>query len=274
MTSRMGRRFYRLDTMPATGGQGYLDHGMSAQIENKWVFEVAWEVVNKVGGIYTVIRTKAQVTSEELGDQYVLVGPYNEQHARTEVEIEEPTDYAFKGAIDVLKSFGIRVIYGHWLIEGYPTVLLFDIGSASWKLDEWKHDFWNVTNIGIPHLDRECNDTLIFGYVFTWFLEEFYRRVEEERGRPLIVAQFHEWLAGVGLILCRTRHLDVATVFTTHATLLGRHLCAGAVDFYNNLDKFQLDREAGDRQIYHRYCMERAAANAAHVFTTVSDITG
>jgi hypothetical protein len=33
--------------MPATGGQGYLDHGMSAQIENKWVFEVAWEVVNK-----------------------------------------------------------------------------------------------------------------------------------------------------------------------------------------------------------------------------------
>ena len=86
-------------------------------------------------------------------------------------------------------------------------------------------------------MDRETNDTLIFGYAFVWFLEEFYKLIEEERGRPLIVAQFHEWLAGVGLILCRTRHLDVATVFTTHATLLGRHLCAGAVDFYNNLDK-------------------------------------
>ncbi|CAG2119181.1 unnamed protein product, partial [Medioppia subpectinata] len=105
----MRRRLYQLDTMPSTGGQGYLDHGESAAIENKWVFEVAWEVVNKVGGIYTVIRTKAQVTSEELGDQYVLVGPYNEQYARTEVEIEEPTHHAFKGAIDTLKSFGIRV---------------------------------------------------------------------------------------------------------------------------------------------------------------------
>ncbi len=74
----------------------------------------------------------------------------------------------------------------------------------------------------------------------TWFLEEFYKRVEEERGRPLIVAQFHEWLAGVGLILCRTRHLDIATVFTTHATLLGRYLCAASVDFYNNLDKVSI----------------------------------
>jgi glycogen(starch) synthase len=271
MSTRMSRRFYRLDSLPNT--DGYLDHGMSAQVENKWVFEIAWEVVNKVGGIYTVIRTKAQVTTEELGDQYCLIGPYNEQLVRTEVEVEEPTDYAYREAIQALKNFGIRLIYGHWLIEGYPTVLLVDIGSASWKLDEWKHDFWNVTNIGIPWHDRESNDALIFGYCVTWFLEEFYKRVEEERGRPLIVAQFHEWLAGVGLILCRTRHLDIATVFTTHATLLGRYLCAASVDFYNNLDKFHLDKEAGDRQIYHRYCMERAATHSAHVFTTVSEIT-
>lgn len=60
-------------------------------------------------------------------------------------------------------------------------------------------------------------------------------KIEEEK--PLFVAQFHEWLAGIGLILCRTRHLDIATVFTTHATLLGRYLCAANVDFYNNLDK-------------------------------------
>lgn len=70
-----------------------------------------------------------------------------------------------------------------------------------------------------------------------WFLEEFYKAAAHIRGRkPLVVAHFHEWLAGIGLILCRTRHLDIATVFTTHATLLGRYLCAGAVDFYNNLD--------------------------------------
>lgn len=89
-----------------------------------------------------------------------------------------------------------------------------------------------------------------------------------------MIAHFHEWQAGIGLIAIRTRHLNVATVFTTHATLLGRYLCAGNIDFYNNLGKFNVDEEAGKRQIYHRYCMERAASHLAHVFTTVSDITG
>ncbi|KAF6020208.1 GYS2 [Bugula neritina] len=81
-------------------------------------------------------------------------------------------------------------------------------------------------------------------------------------------------MAGVGLIILRTSHVDVATIFTTHATLLGRYLCAGDVDFYNYLDKFELDKEAGERGIYHRYCMEKAAAHCSHVFTTVSHITG
>lgn len=88
-----------------------------------------------------------------------------------------------------------------------------------------------------------------------------------------VIANFHEWMAGIGLILSRTRRLDVSTIFTTHATLLGRYLCAGHCDFYNNIAHFNLDKEAGDRGIYHRYCMERAAAHCAHVFTTVSQIT-
>lgn len=90
---------------------------------------------------------------------------------------------------------------------------------------------------------------------------------------PTIIAHFHEWLAGVAIPLCKSRRIDVATIFTTHATLLGRYLCAGSVDFYNNLGNFDVDKEAGDRGIYHRYCIERAAAHCAHVFTTVSHIT-
>jgi len=89
----------------------------------------------------------------------------------------------------------------------------------------------------------------------------------------VVIAHFHEWLSGIGLVLCRTRGIDVSTIFTTHATLLGRYLCAANVDFYNNLSKFSVDAEAGNRQIYHRYCIERAAAHSSHVFTTVSDIT-
>jgi glycogen(starch) synthase len=80
-------------------------------------------------------------------------------------------------------------------------------------------------------------------------------------------------MASVGLVLVRKRLLDVATIFTTHATLLGRYLCAGSVDFYNSMHKFDVDYEAGRRQIYHRYCIERGAAHCADVFTTVSHIT-
>jgi glycogen(starch) synthase len=90
---------------------------------------------------------------------------------------------------------------------------------------------------------------------------------------PAIIAHFHEWLAGVAIPLIKTRKIDVTTVFTTHATLLGRYLCAGSVDFYNNLRNFDVDQEAGKRGIYHRYCIERGAAHCADVFTTVSHIT-
>jgi glycogen(starch) synthase len=75
------------------------------------------------------------------------------------------------------------------------------------------------------------------------------------------------------LLLIKKRNIDVATIFTTHATLLGRYLCAGSVDFYNSLHRFDVDYEAGRRQIYHRYCVERGAAHCSDVFTTVSHIT-
>ena len=220
-----------------------------------------------------MIRSKAQVTAEELGDQYVMMGPYNDTLVRTEVEVLEPENEMFREAIQSLNGQGIRVIYGRWLIDGYPQVILFDIGSASWKLDEWKNDFFDVSGVGIPHADRESNDAVLLGYCVAWFLDEFVKSLIRRKPNPLVVAHFHEWLAAVGLVLCRVRKLDVSTVFTTHATLLGRYLCAGNVDFYNNLDKFQLDKEAGDRQIYHRYCLERAASHSCHVFTTVSEIT-
>jgi len=64
-----------------------------------------------VGGIYTVIRTKAAVTVEELGDQYCLVGPLNESCVRTEVEILEPSNYALVGAIQHMREFGIKVCH-------------------------------------------------------------------------------------------------------------------------------------------------------------------
>jgi glycogen(starch) synthase len=251
-----------------------MDKGEMASSQNRWTFEAAWEVANKVGGIYTVIRSKAYVSTEEMGDQYCLLGPYKEQCARTEVE-ESDFSGPLHTAVSKMREQGFKIHTGTWLVDGNPQIILFDVGSGAWKMDEYKQELWNTCNLGIPHLDIEANDAVILGYMVAQFIEQF-RNIAEEYSdyMPRIVAHFHEWQAGVGLIALRTRHIDVATVFTTHATLLGRYLCAGNIDFYNNLDMFAVDEEAGKRQIYHRYCMERAASHLAHVFTTVSEITG
>ncbi|XP_059367144.1 glycogen [starch] synthase, liver-like isoform X2 [Carassius carassius] len=199
-----------------------------------------------------------------------MMGPYYEHNFKTQVEKCEPPNQAIKAAMDSLINNGCQVHFGRWLIEGSPYVILFDIGAAAWNLDRWKGDLWNACSIGLPHHDREANDSLIFGSLVAWFFKELTDQLQD---KPNVIAHFHEWQAGTGLVLSRSRKIPLATIFTTHATLLGRYLCAGNADFYNNLDKFNIDQEAGDRQIYHRYCLERAAVHCAHVFTTVSQIT-
>ncbi len=184
-----------------------------------------------------------------------------------------------------MQDRGIGMVYGRWLIEGAPRVLLIDTKSGYRFLDEWKTDLWDAAGIPVPPGDDETSEAVAFGYLVTWFLGEVsalshgdglvadsaqYVAHEKERA---VIAHFHEWLAGVALPLVKRRRLDVTTIFTTHATILGRYLCAGSVDFYNNLQYFDVDAEAGKRGIYHRYCIERAAAHACDVFTTVSHIT-
>ncbi|RKP40449.1 glycogen synthase [Dimargaris cristalligena] len=239
------------------------------QVTNPVLFECAWEVANKVGGIYTVIKTKAPVTVQEFGNRYCLLGPLNHRSAPVEVEAMEPTDPAIKSALDNLRSSGINVLYGRWLIDGAPTVCLFDLGSVANRLNEWKGDIWNIAGIPSPPSDTETNDAILLGYMVAQFLGEYVAH----NTKNAVIAHFHEWQSGVGAILVQKRKLNVATIFTTHATLLGRYLCAGNEDFYNNLSHFDVDHEAGKRGIYHRYCLERAATHCVNVFTTVSHIT-
>lgn len=249
-----------------------LDDGNHCYGINKWLIEVANEVANKVGGIYTVIRSKVPITKKEYGDNYIAVGPLNESQLRTEVEIREPEIGALRTTINIMRSQGVGVVYGNWLIEGYPQVVLFDLKSVSGRLGDWKRQLWDHTHIGIPDVDSEANNTVLFGFLVEWFIGEFAHQLGSDP--KYLIAHFHEWNAGVGLMMLRARcKAKISTIFTTHATLLGRYLCAGQCDFYNNLDKFNLDKEAGDRGIYHRYCIERASAHLAHVFTTVSQIT-
>jgi glycogen(starch) synthase len=147
---RSSRRFYRSDS--STDLSRYWDHGAYISDHNQWCFETAWEVANKVrlllrlttrqvGGIYTVIRSKTGVSVAELGDQYVLLGPYKEVHARQEVEEEEPSPaHPLGQAIASQRDKGYRIVPGRWLVEGNPQVILFDVSSAAGKLDQFKQE--------------------------------------------------------------------------------------------------------------------------------------
>uniref|UniRef100_A0A5K1K6P1 Glycogen [starch] synthase n=1 Tax=Ganoderma boninense TaxID=34458 RepID=A0A5K1K6P1_9APHY len=261
-------------------------------VRNPLLFECAWEVANKVGGIYTVIKTKVPVTVSEYGDRYTLIGPLSYKTAPMEVEAQDPTDPHLAATLDNMRAAGVKILYGRWLIEGAPNVLLFDTGSQYSRLDEWKADLWKPRRH--PHSDQttmkqtrpsssatsspgSSESPLVpsppsrdHSRPTSAFLLPIYVSRQLDKA---IIAHFHEWQAGLAIPLCRKRHIDVTTVFTTHATLLGRYLCAGSVDFYNNLQYFDVDHEAGKRGIYHRYCIERSSAHCADVFTTVSHIT-
>ncbi|CBY35466.1 unnamed protein product [Oikopleura dioica] len=243
-----------------------------------FTFEFSLEVANKVGGIYQVIKSKAPVSVDELGySKYVLFGAKkNDRALRTEVEQCELQNPIMQKTVEAMRERGIGVTTGKWLIESVPQVVLFDIPSVAGYLDGWRREFADKTKISGPLEDVEFNDTILYGFTCAWFIGEWlhqYKLANEDR-IPLTVCHFHEWLASVGMIMARIRKLNVATIFTTHATLLGRYLCADpSFDFYTNLQTVNVDYEAGRRQIYHRYCIERAAASLSHVFTAVSQIT-
>eukprot|EP01116_Phalansterium_solitarium_P002533 TRINITY_DN12602_c0_g1_i1.p1 TRINITY_DN12602_c0_g1~~TRINITY_DN12602_c0_g1_i1.p1 ORF type:complete len:643 (-),score=208.63 TRINITY_DN12602_c0_g1_i1:371-2299(-) len=238
--------------------------------DDVYLFEVCWEVSRKAGGVYTVVRSKTAVTCAEFGDRYALVAPYSDHlNASTEFELLEPKLQLHKDAIAAAKQkYGIVVRFGRWLVQGYPRVLLLDLEAARDKLNEWRHD---LSPNALRSDDGEVNDAIIFGYLTALVLKEYVELAEKDSLR--MVAQFHEWMSAVACIVLRRWDIRIATIFTTHATLLGRYLSAARLDFYNAIESFDVNREAGQRGIYSRHWIEAGAANCATVFTTVSEIT-
>lgn len=92
--------------------------------------------------------------------------------AVVEVEELEPTDPALVKTVESMRERGIQLLYGRWLIEGAPRVLLIDVGTGYPRLDEWKGDLWNIAGIPSPSTDSETNEAIVFGYLVAWFLGE------------------------------------------------------------------------------------------------------
>lgn len=232
------------------------------------LFEICGEVCSQVGGIYTVLRSKAPSMVRRWGDDYFLIGPYREASARVELEPQPPPD-VLASAVRDAEQTGMRVHMGRWLITGRPRVMLLDTAGLRHRLGEMKYYLWRDNGIGSHDQDHEFDDNILFGFAVADLLAAVRRRIG---GRPML-AHFHEWQAAVALPVLRHRWTDVATVFTTHATLVGRNLCAANADIYDHMGSIDAGQAAAACGYGHRHAVEGAAAQAADVFTTVSGIT-
>jgi glycogen(starch) synthase len=252
--------------------------------DNRLLVEVGWEVCNQVGGIYTVLRTKSPITSRRYGNRYCLVGPYVEATADTEFEAL-PLTGVFGRATELLLERGVHAHFGRWLVSGKPQVILIDYAKHFDKLNHYKYFLWKDHGIGTSD-DPEVSNVVLFGYLVAELFEILSELVTAPaaKGRlpvpeldgivPPILGQFHEWMGAAAIPEIRRRGLKVASVFTTHATLLGRYLASDDHDFYNFLPQIDPGGSAHARGIHPRYAVERTAAQSATVFTTVSEITG
>lgn len=232
-------------------------------------FEVAWEVCQQIGGIYTVLKSKVPAMLERWGDDYTLIGPYNSATAAIEFE-ETSIDDRMRAVVRELKHANITVHVGRWLIPGKPRVILLDSSLRTSSLDRDKYFLWRDHGIETQIGDREVDETITFGFT----VAEFFRIASAHLTDAPILAHFHEWMAGVAIPRIAHLKLPVGTIFTTHATLLGRYVAGDNPNFYHDLKWIDPDATARRYNIYPRFSIERAAAHSSMVFTTISEVTG
>lgn len=235
--------------------------------QSELLIEVAWEVCSQIGGIYTVIKTKSPTMAARWGDNYVLVGPYHQHTSSLEFEAVHPPNH-IAPILNLARERGLTCKFGHWLIDGRPQVILIDYTSRAAKLGEDKYFLWKDNGISLEGTDGEVDAVVAFGFCVTELFQCFAEYCSQN-----IIGHFHEWMAGVAVPRIKHLNLPVGTVFTTHATQLGRNIAGNDPHFYDNLPHLPADDEARRYMIWSKHAIEKAAAHSAHIFTTVSEVT-
>lgn len=237
----------------------------------KTVFEISWEVCNKVGGIFTVVASKAAQMVAKYGSNYFLVGPYFPKKAAGVFD-EKPCPIEWKSVVDSLKKKGIELHFGSWFVKGAPQVVLVDFTNFSAKTNDVKRNLWEwygIDSLGTDFFDFA--EPVVWGVAVGMMIEEFLKISQNK-----VVAHCHEWLAGSALLYLKHAALCVGTVFTTHATTLGRTLSSQNKDLYSNMEQLHVEKELGNLPVSVRakHQLEVACAKECDVFSTVSEITG
>lgn len=234
-----------------------------------YLFEASWEVCNKVGGIYTVVSSKAAQMIGAYKDKFFTIGPYFHEKAIIEFQPGVAPD-EFKKAFNNIKKQGIVAYFGKWLIKGKPNTILLDCTKFCNKnKNSIKGSLWDSYKIDSLNAGSDFDDPVVWSTAVGKLLEELSRVVKGK-----MVGQFHEWLAGAGLLYLKQNNVKIPSVFTTHATTLGRTLAGNNQDLYGMLGNMNPDEEAVKFGVQAKHGLEKASAQNADVFTTVSEITG
>jgi glycogen(starch) synthase len=245
---------------------------MSTTSQDPLIIECAWEVCNQVGGIYTVIRSKVPAAVARRGENYCLLGPLENENISAEFDPINNLSDPIGRTVEKMRNMGYEVWYGTWLVTGRPKVVLLNPQNVFNRLDtlhrHLKTDHGITTNTGDELLEKMVLWADLNRTFFTILSKEVLK------GRREVVAHFHEWMSALPILDIAKHGLPISTVFTTHATMLGRYLAGNDTDFYKNLGKYNWELEAKRYGILAQAQIERECAKAANTFTTVSEVTG
>ncbi len=238
---------------------------------NKMLFEVSWEVCNKIGGIYTVLSSKAKTLKEEYKDKLIFVGP--------DVWSEDYLSPYFIETPSLLKPWlkkaelpeGISVRVGRWDIPGKPIAVLVKASHMAASRDAAYARMWELYGVDSLHAYGDYDEGCDFARAAAAVVMALVKASNVDPKQ--VIAHFDEWTTAMGLLTIKAEMPEVATVFTTHATSIGRSICGNGKPLYDYLANYNGDQMAAELNMQSKHSLEKAAAWNADSFTTVSDVT-
>lgn len=241
------------------------------KVEINHLFETSWEVCNKIGGIYTVLSTKAKSLQTLYKDKVIFIGP--------DVWSDENPCPCFTESKTLLKKWrdnaqlpeGIQARVGRWEIPGRPIAVLIKFDGMYKVKDSYYGQMWELYGVDSLHAYGDYDEACAFSLAAGIVIESITKLLNPECKR--VAAHFDEWTTGMGLLYIKTRMPLISTVFTTHATSIGRSICSNGKPLYEYFKNYNGDQMADELNMQSKHSLEKAAAHNADCFTTVSDIT-
>ena len=234
-----------------------------------YIFEASWEVCNRVGGIYTVLSTKAASLVSKFGQNLIFIGP--DVWGEAESPFFIPNDNLFTDWVVATKKEGLKVRVGNWDIPGRPVVFLIDFNDFYQQKDSIYANMWNWFGVDSLHAYGDYDESSMFGYACGVVVESFLRY--NKLTKKKVVAHFNEWMTAFGELYLKQNMPNVATVFTTHATSIGRSIAGNNKPLYDYLSAYNGDQMAEELNMQSKHSVEKQAAHNSDCFTTVSNVT-